>query len=1493
MLTVVFAIVMTLFVAIQDPIVQRFAVRFAGGYLSEKTGAEIKVGRIIVTPDLRVFIRDVSVKDLNSNTLADIGALRTKIIVTDLLDGKIHLGKVDLHNAEINLIKYEGTNDFNFKFLADFFKSDKEKEKDPNKKAMPLSVDMISLKNVDFMLWDQNKADSLKTLQNQIDYAHLDLDDINMEAKHFAMIGDSIYTVVEMLRANEQCGLQLKHFQSDVVVCQKGIFLKDLQMETNNSLFHMDLNMKYNSFNAFKKFVDSVEFEANIHPTDIMLSDIGYFADVMYKMPNRVHFQCNFSGPIENFFVKDLDLSFGKMSNIRGDLSMHPLNFNDGYHTMNLKNIRFSYDDLVNFYIPGKSGTIPLPESLSTLQSGNIKLNFKGSYNNFSSNIALVSDIGNLNANISRNKQGLTASMFSGNLDAQRLNVGSFVNTNLIGKLDLTTDFAVTFSKSGNLDLDLNGNIYQAELLGNNIDEIILNGEMKDNRFKGKVDIDDDKLFLAFNGMIDFSTPKLPKSDFEAVIRNADLASLKILKEDSISIVSTNIYVNMTGFDIDNLEGVLHLDSTVYRNSRGSYFMNMFDARIVNDNLMQRRINITNDFFEFNMGGKMNFAHLMMALNEYGDSFVHFPQFEQKLEEYQNYKLKHDVDQDFFFQLNLKDTRTLSRLFMPSLQIASNTSVTGTFTSRTKQLNLTTRAKGVHVGNLGINNVELRNFNTRDFIYGSLALGDITWTKINETDTVSYGLENISLTTKMGNDTIAARFLWDDITDEDHNKSLINLVFHPYEEGSIISIKSADLIINDTLWQIDPNNFIDLGKDRIQISNIHLSHNDQSLHLNGFVPNEEQDTLSLDLNRFNISMFDILYNRFGFDIDGLITGNALLSNLKNNPMILADLTIKSLGLNSDEIGDASILSNWDNVGKAIHVDMGILNANKQTLNVLGSYYTQRKTDNLDFLVKMDSLQLSIISPFVTGILSRVQGFVDGGVTVKGSPKELQLDGNLNIKDGGCKVGYLNTFYTFSPTVLVNSKEIELQNMELTDTLGHKATVEGKIYHSFLKDFHLDLKIHPRDFLVMSTTIKDNDTFFGSVIANGLAVVSGSLQDVLLDIKAMTCKGTKLTLPLNRVSTVSDNDFIVFINDVEDEEEEIQILEEAKKSNNFAINLDVSVTDDAAVKIYLPGNIGTIDATGHGNLKIGTSKAESLSLIGNYVINSGRFQLNFKEVLAKNFTLKQGGTIDWTGSPTDGRINATGVYSVKAPLSSLGIAIDTTSVSSSDNVNVECLIHLKDALLNPTITFGIHLPNVSEDINQAVFSLLDTTNQAVMSNQALSLLVFGSFANVGNANYGSGASLSTLINTFLPSLTLDVGATVDFGINYFNNSAYYDEMQIALRTELFENRLIVETNLGVISNAITSAGNASNVVGEFDIKYKLTEDGRLMTYFYNHSNYGTNFSTVSFDKMAPYTQGLGISYGRTFDRFRDLFAPKKTIVPGNPLMNKPTKKTKKP
>lgn len=1485
----ILSFITSLFIAIQDPIIQKFAVRIAGGWLSEKTGADVKIGKIYIDPNFTVHADDIEVKDQRDSTLVRLGGLKAKLHVQDILNGDIHLGTVELRDTEANLIKYRGEDGYNFQFIADALKSDKKKDKD--KKSGPIRIDRIKLDNIDFMLWDQNKENPEKTKQKAMDYAHLDLDDINLDASDLVIVGDSIHTIINDLDAKELSGFEVNDMHGNTTVSSKGILIDDLHIKTNNSQLHLDLHMLYNDYSAFNTFVDSVIFDSKIYPTDIMLSDIGAFAPVMYEMPDRILFECLFKGPIEHFSIDDLSFEFGEGTHFDGSMTMHPLDFNDGQHTLNIKKMHYTYDDLVNFHIPGNTGTIPLPESLKPMDEGTITGNFKGSYHDFIAETNITSNAGDIGLSIAKNlEEGLN--VFSSEIQAKRIDVGSLANaSNTIGNIDLTAKIDGKI-KPGFKDakLDIKGDAFNAHVLGNTIDKIKLNGKLNEKQFKGLVNIKDNELDLDFNGMFDFNNPKLPHADFEAVINKADLHSLNINKKDDISVISANVTANLVGFDMDDLEGSLHIDDLRYVDSNGLHQMNQFDASIVNDNLMQRQINVNCDFFNYEMGGVMDFASLPDAFKLYVNKFTNIPKWRNDIEKLN--KRKNVPEQDFFVNLNIKDAKPITDLFMPNVQIAKNTSLNGTFTSKADMLNLTLRSKGIKINDILVDNIEVKNYSTSNSSVNHINIKDIIFRDSTEYDKTRLGIENLDLITTLKNDSVFGDLRWNDEELISHNKAKITTSFVPSETGGRFNITSADILINDSLWTVHPDNYIVIDGDRTQIHSISLNHRDQHIILDGYVPLKESDTLQADFDNFNISTLDLIFAGLGFDLDGQINGNLQASNIKNDPTVFADLNIEQLALNKEIFGDVAINSRWDNARNAVFIDASLTDEQKQTFALTGEYYPTLKKDNLDFRLSLDQLKLALLEPFVKNAASRIQGFADGDITVKGSLDKPVITGDLNIKDGGCKIGFLNTFYTFNPTIRLREKSIDFENFVLTDTLGQKANLEGNIRHDHLKDFRFDLRLLPRDFLAMATTAQDNSSFYGTAVANGIVEVKGSLDDIRLDIRALTRDGTSITLPLGSNGIIKDKDYIIFINK-EDEiikdlvEDFGEVKPESKKKNNFSIGLNISATPDADLRIILPSNIGVIDATGEGNVKIGSNSTGDFSLIGDYVIENGRLQINYKNLISKNLKLEPGGKLSWTGDPLNGTINATGVYSTSTTVSSLGLVVDSTS-RSSNKLNVDCLIRLSGALLNPNISFGLRLPNATEDIQQTVFTMLDTTNQAVMTQQAVSLLILNSFSNVGTANSYQGSSgyldvFTAQINNWISELSQNV----DIGVHYRpGDEISNEELQIALKTQLFDNRLTIETNFGMVNPSTSNANTASNIVGDVDVYLKLSKDGHLQAHAYNHSNNNSYFYNYTYDKLSPYTQGIGISYTHSFNRFRDIIKKKPITVSGRPVIPKP-------
>jgi hypothetical protein len=253
---------------------------------------------------------------------------------------------------------------------------------------------------------------------------------------------------------------------------------------------------------------------------------------------------------------------------------------------------------------------------------------------------------------------------------------------------------------------------------------------------------------------------------------------------------------------------------------------------------------------------------------------------------------------------------------------------------------------------------------------------------------------------------------------------------------------------------------------------------------------------------------------------------------------------------------------------------------------------------------------------------------------------------------------------------------------------------------------------------------------------------------------------------------------------------------------------------------------------------------------------------------------EGGRISWTGDPYDADIDLRGVYRLKTSLTSLGPSIDSTKRS---RINVEAVIHLTDQLFNPTINFSIRLPNADEEMNSLVFSVIDTTNDAMMTQQILSLLVLGSFSYTGGENASIGASSFSFISGQLSNWLSQISKNFDIGLHYKPGDKLSDEeLEVALSTQLFNDRVTIDGNFGVIGNRQTNE-NASNIVGDVDINVLLTPDGRLRMKAFNHSNTSTWFNLRAYEDYSPYTQGVGFSYRQEFDRFGDLFRRKRKQI----------------
>jgi outer membrane receptor protein involved in Fe transport len=115
--------------------------------------------------------------------------------------------------------------------------------------------------------------------------------------------------------------------------------------------------------------------------------------------------------------------------------------------------------------------------------------------------------------------------------------------------------------------------------------------------------------------------------------------------------------------------------------------------------------------------------------------------------------------------------------------------------------------------------------------------------------------------------------------------------------------------------------------------------------------------------------------------------------------------------------------------------------------------------------------------------------------------------------------------------------------------------------------------------------------------------------------------------------------------------------------------------------------------------------------------------------------------------------------------------------------------------------------------------------------------------------------------------------IDLGFTYQpGDELNPQQYEIALSTQLLNDRLTIDTNLGIggqPGQEETPNQNTSNIVSDFILGVKLNKSGKLRMAVYNKANKDYYEYTT-----APYTQGIGLFYQEEFNKFSDLFRRKK-------------------
>jgi hypothetical protein len=443
-----------------------------------------------------------------------------------------------------------------------------------------------------------------------------------------------------------------------------------------------------------------------------------------------------------------------------------------------------------------------------------------------------------------------------------------------------------------------------------------------------------------------------------------------------------------------------------------------------------------------------------------------------------------------------------------------------------------------------------------------------------------------------------------------------------------------------------------------------------------------------------------------------------------------------------------------------------------------------------------------------------------------------------------------------------------------------------------------LKVTTPKFEVMNLTHRDNDLFYGKLVASmDSFTIRGPFNNIRLNLfnGAPAAKST-IYIPASSGGYVGAYSYVSFVTYGTDQEKTIK-----KRQDKISINLDANLNTLAEIHIVLdPATEDEIVTTGTGNIQIDIPPDNDMRMSGMYSIYNGTYTLTFQQLLIRRiFRLNSGSTISFNGPFSETNLAVDAVYSVKARMYDLLTENDRLLIRGPELIDaqspqwVNVMLHMNGPIYSSKLTFDLDLDNNHSQGTLAYRKLqLINNDDRQKFDQVASLLLVGAFI-IPETSLGASALSGTVNNiSQIVSTTASTGLTnivnkllgnrnLNVAVKYTNynyndqatvGNVNRNQLKLGLTKNYLNNRLLV--SVGSTSDwgrpASSSATTNFNIAGDFRFQYVLSE----------HSGLRLNaFQTSDYDLTRDQNilrRGVGISWRRSFDNLGEFFRGSKYV-----------------
>lgn len=1448
------------------PLIQQKVAQAATQELSERLRVPVRIGNVNIRWFNRLVLEDLYLEAPSGTPLFNANHVSAGFDVLPLLHGRLVFSTVRLFGFTLHLSKESPQSPLNLQFLIDAFARKDSTKAQPD---IDFRFNSILIRRGNF----RYDVQSANPTPEKFNAQHVDLRNLSATISIKALNKDSLNAFVKKMSFDEASGFTLNKLSFNVVANRDSAVIQNFSVklpETDFRLEHACLHPA--DTGGLAGFLDHSPVELQIAPSQVCLKDLSAFVPAFRHFTETIELSAEASGYINNINLRQLNLKYsdrmlfvGKM-NLRG--ITHP---QDAYLFGQVNKLYLTTEGISGLANNFNRRPVVLPAPLVKLGTINFTGEISGFFDNLVAYGKFSSAIGSLQTDLvfGRNPDKNMDMFLKGHLSTSDLQINElFPEGNPYGTTRLDVKLDAYRPRNGSFSGTIQAHVDAFEYKGYRYKDIQLSGDFKRHGFNGVLNVNDPNGQLYAQGMF-LHEGENSIFNFTSQLAHFRPDRLGLTQRYEAPEISCSLNADFTGNNIDNLEGNIQLDSLAFYTAPDSFFLKQMRVEATGHS-QDRHLVISSDMLNGEVNGAYSFTtivpSLMNTLKAYIPALINVTQKEQKT-----------MENNFNLMLTIENTQAISNTLKLPFTLLQQGRITGHYNNQFNRFRFDAYLPQFHLGKAYFESGRL----TCDNVGGKANL------QLKATHYNAKGIRNyLDLQMDAKENQVNTLVGWANNKERTFKADLSAttlFIQEPQEKGAdrlrtVISINKSPLILNDSLWNIEPS-AITIADRKINVHGFSVSNGNEYLHMKGIVSPDPADTLLLDLNRIELSnIFDIL-NIPVLQFAGKATGTFNISDLYGSRIVNTDLEVSDFSFNQVPLGRLNLFSEWDDEQKGILMLGSIFKNDTTWTDVSGYIYPVGEKKGLSLHFGANDLDMAFLHPFVEHVAQNMQGRGFGNVHLHGPFKQLTVEGDAYVLNGGLGIEYLNTYYTFSDSIHLRPTAIIGRNVSVKDKFGNSAIVNLTVNHKHFKDISFNVDVQTDNLLVFDASRKQNPLIFGTVFGTGTASIRGNKQLINFDVNMRNDPRTAIKLDFINNSSAAEYDFITFIDKKKLKEmAETQpadsirpILFQEEERAEMRMNLLLDITPDADIELIMDPIAGDkISGNCSGSLQIQYGTNTDLRMYGNVDIVQGDYNFSLQQLIHKNFNIRDGSLISFRGDPFEATMNINAIYNLTANIQDLDASFATESARR--NIPVNCVLNLDGRLRNPEISFDLELPGSNEELERQVKSLVDTKD--MMTRQIVYLLVLNKFytpdytINPYKSNDFSAvasSALSSQISSIMNSFT----DKVQLGTNIRTSQDGIEdtEVEMLLSSQLLNNRLIFNGNFGYKNNATQK--NA--FIGEFDLEYLLTPSGDIRLKAYNHTN-----DMYMYLKQALTTQGVGIMYKKDFSRFSDIFQRRKKL-----------------